>query len=165
MIIRSPTTDCVETITRRLRPEDRQELTLSNGTVAKAVEASALVEVVATNSGIPVALWGLREDRNFPGVASIWMLCASDVEYYPTQFLRTCPALMARAHERYRNLLCAAWKGNDLHLRWLRWLGFTPMVGMEVPELIPHFHVLSTRNPTAHDGSERGRRLCPEAGE
>lgn len=72
-------------------------------------------EVVAIFGVVPLA----------PSTGSPWMLASDSLEDIKRPFIRECrPHLMAM-HKRFPLLVNQVWEGNTVHIRWLRWLGFT----------------------------------------
>ena len=132
-------------LARNLRADDRRELFLGTGqsdasqSIRDAIAASSICEAVRFNDGALAAIWGVVP---LEGLGSIWMLTSDRVESRPSQFLRVCPGLVQYAHTEFSTLICAPWRGNALHLRWLRWLGFTP--GQVVGHFQIHNHVRTT---------------------
>jgi hypothetical protein len=55
--------------------------------------------------------------------AFIWLLCTDMVEKKPLKFLRFCRDTLGELLRLYPVLCNSAWKGNELHLKWLSWLG------------------------------------------
>lgn len=159
------------TLARTLRAPDREELFLGTGqpepvdSLRDAVSASDICETLRFNDGELAAIWGVVALPAATG--SIWMICSDAVEWRPSQFLRACPGLVQYAHAKYPTLLCAPWRGNALHLRWLEWLGFTPGAVHGQFQLYSHVRTTPSSNPDAGslsgwrcDGSELGKQRC-----
>lgn len=150
----------IPVLARNLRRPDRDELFLGTGqedptdSLWDAVLASAFCESLRFNDGELAAIWGVVPLPAATG--SIWMLCTESVEWRPSQFLRACPGLVQYAHVSYPTLLCAPWRGNALHLRWLEWLGFEP--GAIHDQFQIYSHVRSTCSAPLDAGGISGRR-------
>ena len=102
----------------------------------RSVDASFLVRVI-TRGGNPVAIFGLVHLD--PGVCP-WMLGTDDLSRC-TSLLRECRALVDSWEATYGYLGNAVWAGNTVHIRWLKWLGFT-FDGSDLRngETFLHFH-------------------------
>lgn len=129
MILRPAThDDCVD-LAPRLRGCDLAEIALGSGreplNVLTGAVAQGFSQAICTDSGHPVAVWGVTPIDPTPGLGSIWMLGSGEIETVSLPFLRACRPSIEAQHERYPTLICAPWRENALHLRWLRWLGFT----------------------------------------
>lgn len=148
------------TLARTLRAPDREELFLGTGqpdpvdSLRDAVATSGICESLRFNDGELAAIWGVVPLPTASG--SIWMLCSDAVEWRSSQFLRACPGLVQYAHATYPTLLCAPWRGNALHLRWLEWLGFTPGAVHGHFQLYSHVRTTCSSHPDA--GSYSGQR-------
>lgn len=155
-----PSTSDMLTLAQTLRAPDREELFLGTGqpdpvdSIRDAMDASYLCESLRFNDGTLAAIWGVVPQPAATG--SIWMLCSDGVEARSSQFLRACPALVQYAHTIYPTLLCAPWRGNALHLRWLEWLGFTPGAVHGHFQLYSHVRTTCSSHPDA--GSYSGQR-------
>jgi len=98
---------------------------------------------VAVINDEPVAIFGVVPFDD-PGIGSIWMIGTDSIELSPISFLRRCKDEMEDllAGYCYVSNICHA--ENTLHLKWLKWLGFT--VDEEVirtshnDEPFHHFH-------------------------
>lgn len=126
MILRPATRgDCFD-LAPRLRECDRQEIAKGSGRVPLYVlqdaVAAGFAQAICTEVDLPVAIWGVV--RLTSDLGSIWMLGSPEIESVSLPFLRACLPSIEAQHESYPTLVCASWRGNDLHHRWLRWLGF-----------------------------------------
>lgn len=143
MILRPATRgDCLE-LSATLRECDRQEIALGSGrspftVLWDSVSRSDFSETIETPGGDVAGIWGVVPTPN-ASVGSIWMLGSNHLESVSIPFLKASAPSIAKAHARYPTLMCASWRGNALHHKWLQWLGFTPMVGMSMPDFIPFF--------------------------
>lgn len=128
MILRPATRgDCLE-LSATLRACDRQEIALGSGrnpftVLWEAVSRSDFSETIETLGGDVAGIWGVTPTHQ-PTVGAIWMLGSDHLEAVSLPFLRASGPSIARALDLYPILACASWRGNPLHHRWLRWLGF-----------------------------------------
>lgn len=53
----------------------------------------------------------------------VWMLCTKAVEEKPIGFLRETRRLLKEALKEVGYLENYVWTGNELHIKWLEWLG------------------------------------------
>lgn len=63
-------------------------------------------------------IWGV-EDK------VIWMLCTYEVEMHPIGFLRFCKEYLKGLLETHPFMYNYVWLGNELHVKWLKWMGVT----------------------------------------
>lgn len=71
--------------------------------------------------GIPVAIFGLAP---LPAGACPWMLGTDDLARC-TGLLRECRVIVNDWAYRHTYLTNAVWSKNHVHIKWLRWMGFT----------------------------------------
>lgn len=69
------------------------------------------------------------EDRNdvyaIGGVdkCTVWMMCTHKVEQHPIPFLRFCKDYLRHWQKTYNYLSNYVWLGNELHVKWLKFMG------------------------------------------
>lgn len=76
--------------------------------------------------GRPMGMWGVVPQRD--DVGCVWMLCTDDLvrdRINSMRFLREAPGHLNRIQARYRVLFNFADARNVVHIKWLRWMGFT----------------------------------------
>ena len=66
------------------------------------------------------AIWGVDKEEI---ESVIWMLCTKRVEENPVTFLRYCRNYIKRLLDQYPLMHNYVWLGNDLHVKWLKWMG------------------------------------------
>ena len=130
MILRPTYLEDVIQLSRTLRDCDRAEIALGSGlspfkTLSNSWASSDFCVTIETPSGAIAGIWGVAPVLPCYSAGSIWMLGSDELDTIPTSFLKACRPAIARAHALYPLLICAPWRGNSLHLRWLRWLGFS----------------------------------------
>lgn len=103
------------------RSEDLQEVLVGSGRNFADCPLSELVAagnlcLVDTEEDCVHAIGGLNGDI-------IWMLCTDKVEQHPIKFLRFTKACLKELLEDKKVLYNTVWKGNQLHVKWLKWMG------------------------------------------
>ena len=71
--------------------------------------------------GKPVAMFGVS---GLDGVGVPWMLATDDLKKIRKSFLRECRSYVEELNNEYPLLVNVVWAGNDVHIQWLKWLGF-----------------------------------------
>lgn len=118
--------DCLS-LADRLRPCDLTEIAKGSGrrpvdVLMESVRDSSFCQAITTDDDLVVALWGVVPLN--PDSGAIWMLGSPEIASVSLPFLRACEPSVASQLEVYPKLVCASWRGNRLHHRWLLWLGF-----------------------------------------
>jgi hypothetical protein len=130
----------LEPLLARVRAEDRAEWVCGTGQglrlcLAYAIERGEKVRVALDPEGNPILCWGYDPASDFtsgmayahPTISSwrgVWLLATTDAPRYIVAFHRVLDEELSRLAEG-RGLFCLADSRNDLHLRWLRRIGFT----------------------------------------
>ena len=76
--------------------------------------------------GRPMGMWGVVPQEE--GVGRIWLLGTDEMVDDPAnrlRFLREAKGYLAKVGERYQVLFNCADARNVVHVKWLRWMGFT----------------------------------------
>lgn len=105
------------------RPLDLQEVLLSSGQV---FEDTPLRDLIISNAIVAIdtetnevyAIGGIIEKEH-----TVWMLCTYAVEKNPIKFLKFSKRVLKDALVQYDYLTNKVWIGNELHTKWLSWLG------------------------------------------
>lgn len=112
----------------RLRSADIAELKAALGlppepALRAAVENPSITALVGLGaSDEPVVIFGSSPAG--PGVGLVWMLATEDLLKYRLPFLRRSRRWVETLHEQYPVLTNWVDARNELHIRWLGWLGF-----------------------------------------
>lgn len=53
-----------------------------------------------------------------------WMLASDDLKRIRKSFLKECRAYVQEMSQGFQILTNSAWSQNDVHVQWLKWLGF-----------------------------------------
>ena len=130
-----PTKEDLKYLSQNLREEDMREVSslIPNPdylqVLRDCVEHSDTVYVVRVDE-VPVVIFGSRKtedtvERVGKKAADIWLLGTNDIKLNKTSFLklsRKCVRELARDVDYLWNIVDPR---NELHIRWLKWLGFT----------------------------------------
>lgn len=73
--------------------------------------------------GKVVAMFGVAKTKD-PNVGQPWMLASDDLKRIRKSFLKECHAYVELMFDGYQVLSNHAWAKNDIHIQWLKWLGF-----------------------------------------
>jgi hypothetical protein len=119
----------LEALARDLRPSDRAEVAAWGLEPLTALELSARAstEVYTVLSGDRVVMaFGLGpKPLDGEPAYGIWMLSTPLLEDFPRQVAREARAWIDQFKGRYGTLWNIAHAGNELHVRWVDWLGFS----------------------------------------
>lgn len=77
-----------------------------------------------TPSDEPAAILGVH-DTDSDGYGMIWLLGTHDIEEYPMTFLKHSKPVLDELFQGYNCLYNYSYYKNEVHHKWLRWLGFT----------------------------------------
>lgn len=125
-----PTTvDDVEYIAPRLREADRQECLAATGKEPlEVLKMSLLIGdmtlTLTATDGTRVGLLGVAKSP-LPDAGVIWLCATDDIYQYQMTFLRRSIKVLPLLHDRYPVLHNAVDARNELHMKWLKWMGFT----------------------------------------
>jgi hypothetical protein len=119
----------LEALARDLRPSDRTEVAAWGLEPLRALElsANASTEVYTVLSGDRVVMAFGVGPKPLDGEPAygIWMLSTPLLEDFPRQVAREARGWIDRFKGRYGTLWNIAHAGNELHVRWIDWLGFS----------------------------------------
>jgi hypothetical protein len=73
--------------------------------------------------GRVVALFGCAGTPGETGFP--WMLASDDLTAIRKSFLRGCRPVVEGWLQEHPTLTNAVWSGNEVHIQWIKWLGFT----------------------------------------
>lgn len=159
-IVRPATLEDCAFIAPRLRQADLTEMEALDGGdpyegIVESFRASPIANVMEHN-GEPFAIYGGAPDDlcSDSTVGISWLLGTDALKDHSVWFIRNCRDLLDEVHEHFPTLHNYADVRNTVHIRWLRWSGFT--MGELVPRNGTHFvHHWRTKN--VHRGSSRNR--------
>jgi len=136
-----------------LRPADRREieaaLAMSPAVVLRhGVWASDPCYAIVEEEAV-LALFGVVPAARNPEAGSVWLLASEGFATHGLVIARWSKAWVAKLHERYRVLGNYVDARNEVHLRWLRWCGFTVVRRIERFGVmgLPFYEVTREREP------------------
>jgi len=113
----------------RLRDADLQEIRAGSAdspldVLRRSAEMSVPSCTIIGDHGYVAGMYGIVNEGSF---GRVWLLGSDELVSRPLvkQFLKECPqflSVMARPYERIGNVVLAA---NMVHVRWLKFMGFT----------------------------------------
>lgn len=112
-----------------LREKDKREIEVVSGlnpeaSLPRAFDLPGERIIAETSNGDPILIGGAHPTH--PKVAAaIWMLGTPLLEHYALPSVRTALRYIERWHQTYPLLWNRALEANDLHVRWLKLLGFS----------------------------------------
>lgn len=121
----------IAVVAANMRKADVAEIKAGSGeTPATALlycfMASGPCMTICRKDGTPVAMWGAVPAGN--GVGRVWLLGTDQLvlnKGIRVQFLRHAKACMREVLSGYRVLCNCVDARNKVHIRWIRWMGFT----------------------------------------
>lgn len=122
--------DDVLDLAPRLRQADRDEIEAATGLddPEKALSLSFTLSTqcwVVTHDGVVHGMFGAGQDPNEDRHGIVWAMTSDElVTDHRVWFIRNSPRLLDMQHERYPFLWNWIDARNELHIRWLEWLGF-----------------------------------------
>lgn len=128
--IRPATIDDVRHVARNLRQEDRDEVRALTGAppelmLPECFKVSRATWAIHGWDPEPRGLFGLQDVYDNPEVGWAWMVLCPIVTEYPIHFLRGCRDLLPLAHSFHPIVTNHVDERNTVHIKWLRWLGFS----------------------------------------
>jgi hypothetical protein len=126
--LRPATAADVRHVATNLRPADKAEALAAAGVPAIVALAESVHHSRATWSlyaeDTVAGLLGLQ-DTAVPEIGVVWMLCTPVIDRYPFTFLRDARELLPIVHRYHPIVTNQVDERNTVHIRWLRWMGFT----------------------------------------
>lgn len=120
--------DDVIELAQNLRKEDREEILASSGKEPfEALLAGYLYchyckSIMEGDSCI--GMFGVGHIDN--GVGKVWFLMSNKLlQKYKIKFIRESKKWLAEMHQSYPLLFNYVHEKNEVHVRWLKWMGFT----------------------------------------
>lgn len=111
-----------------MRQADRTEIALAGSaspydSLMRGIVNSVDPTTVIGPQGDVVAMGGCVQLA--PNLGCPWLLASDGLLEIKRDFLRDCRPQLIKLHGTFPTLYNEVWDGNTLHIRWLRWLGFT----------------------------------------
>lgn len=120
----------VEFLSTRLRRQDVEELKATGSTPLSALShgfnhSSICLTLISPTNGEPIGMAGVAPSISNLGI--IWMLGTDGVTEHSTTFLRHAKPMLDFLFEQTgaQGFYNFVHKANTVHVRWLKWMGFT----------------------------------------
>ena len=122
--IRKTISEDIDYLAPRLRFEDKREILDSTGlnpyqALRECFTCSEISLTIVDTKNIPVGIFGVSED------GAIWLLATPEIKRIRFSFLRESRKVVNLLNKKYTLLWNYVDCRNDLHLRWLKWCGFS----------------------------------------
>lgn len=123
------TAEHVDIIAENMREADAAEVACHGHTpheaLTKGFMASTICKTVLDDDGEPIAMFGVSSPEEVPTSVGIpWMLGTPGIETISKQFLRESRYWVQYMGQRYGYMVNWIDSRNEVHLRYVRWLGF-----------------------------------------
>ncbi len=117
-------------LSRTMRKADREELMASSGqSPLEALEEgyvlSSKLYTIFNDEDRVVGVFGVAPNPLDPTIGHPWMLASDLLDGMKMTFLRQCHSYVDDLGKGYLLLMNVCDKRNTVHIKWLRWLGFT----------------------------------------
>lgn len=127
--LRETTRDDIEYVVPRLRKADYDECLAATGKEPlEALLYSYSLEgrhyTLVSPSGEPVGLCGVVKS-NIEGAGVVWMVATTAIMKHQMTFLRNSKEALGMLSEGYDVLFNCVDARNTVHMKWLKWMGFT----------------------------------------
>lgn len=114
----------VEYLHTRLRKADKQEILANSGqlpyhALLRGFFQSEVCFTIVDTKDVPVGMFGVGKE------GAIWLLASDDIYRIRFSFLRESRKVINFLNKKYPKLWNYVDCRNDLHIRWLKWCGFT----------------------------------------
>lgn len=147
--IRRATEDDCHRIAPLLRADDVRELEASGSEPLKALLSGLKLSyeplVGEDEHGKPLGMFGLCPSPD-PLVGIIWLLGTDEIEKHPIAFLRRSREWLQDFHRKHPVLMNCVDERNRLHMKWLRWNGFTFIRRLHSPGGVPFIEFVRLRH-------------------
>tara|TARA_R100000458_G_scaffold18224_2_gene15798 strand:- start:7991 stop:8467 length:477 start_codon:yes stop_codon:yes gene_type:complete len=122
----------VKHLAKNLRHADKQELYATFGNHSDIQDVLDKNVAVTTDAkvieykGKPIGVFGVADghEENF-NLGWVWMVGTDDIKEIRTQFLKQCKEELEKMQSKYDVLCNYVDARNKVHIKWLRWMGFT----------------------------------------
>lgn len=114
----------------RLREADLAEIKATSGedplkVLEDGIACSDPSYAVVDGEDRAFALFGVVPDHQVDYAGLVWLLGSDDIEKYSFFFLRNSRLWVENLHHRFKILWNYVDASNEVHIRWLKWCGFT----------------------------------------
>jgi len=129
LTVRPTEWDDVGPVARGMRYADRLEVDANGHTPVDALLAGVAHSkpcLTVLHKGTPAAIFGTVPTKEMGlDVGVVWLLGTEDMQMFSRPFLRHSRDWLDRLSEGYDFLTNRVDARNEVHIRWLKWLGFT----------------------------------------
>lgn len=133
IVLRQATLQDCWSLGTKLREADKAEVKASSGRLPTTALMSAwnnsdlplTIYAEDDRESIRVGMWGVVPDLSEPMAGAIWMMAAPELRLAKHSFLRVSRGYVDVLNRRYPVLFNTVDARNTVHLKWLRWTGFT----------------------------------------
>lgn len=134
--VRIPTDADVAYVAANMRKRDAEECSLVGMSPLQALSSGVAESVISytlvNHVDEPVAILGVGAPNDI-GLGAIWLLGTDGIEQVPMTFLRQSRAVLKDIFaEGYEGLFNYTLTSNEVHIRWLKWLGFVFLRQVEI---------------------------------
>lgn len=124
MTLKKLTISHLQDFLQNVRPLDIQEAEMGGVRFADTpLEELEECRCLVDENDNVYAIGGVEPIPDTDNVGAVWMLCTHRVEEHPIRFLKASKELLDFYLHAYKILANRAWLGNDLHIKWLTWMG------------------------------------------
>lgn len=114
----------------KLRKADLQEIKAVSGEVPqialeRSIEWSDTCYAIVNEKDKPIALFGVIPDLDIDSSGFVWFLGSNELPKHSVTFLRHSKEWIDKLHQRFHRLWNYIDVRNEVHIRWLKWCGFT----------------------------------------
>lgn len=137
----------------RLRPDDVREIEALSGLaplvpLVEGLRLSDRAWAICTTEGEVAAIMGTQPVFGDPDAGWVWMVGSDLLAQHRHEFLRKSREALPEVFGPYEFLGNLVDARNTLHIRWLRWLGFTFFRTVEYGAQGLPFHEFAQARPT-----------------
>ena len=130
----TPTRADVDYLAKNLREEDKREVdtVMPGAEIHKVLKESVDTAnkcFIVRKDDVPAVVFGSSETPDFLGLgakaADIWLLGTDEIKLNKTSFLKLSRKVIREIADEVDYLWNIVDPRNELHIRWLQWLGFS----------------------------------------
>jgi hypothetical protein len=128
--VRTGLMDDANTLAPKLRTPDRREILAATGeeplaALKRSIAWSDPCYALVDELGIVIALFGVVPDNVNRDIGSVWLLGSYELVNHSIQFVKHCRNWVDILQEDYRVIWNYVDARNEVHIKWLKWCGFT----------------------------------------
>tara|TARA_S200000501_G_scaffold45870_1_gene37097 strand:- start:7401 stop:7895 length:495 start_codon:yes stop_codon:yes gene_type:complete len=125
---RLSTLDDIKYLAPRLRKADKQEIISTNGylpyyELLRGYKYSKIIFTIVNPKNEPVGIFGVDDLGN--SVGGIWLVATDELATIQIAFLKQCREVVNFLNTKYKILWNYVDCRNKVHIKWLKWCGFT----------------------------------------